>query len=271
MRSFSITSIFLLVALCGFGQTTRNSVIAGPTTIVNGTLSGTIPSSGFVSSDGNLTSTFYLSSDGNLRYASGNNWVAKETRKDDGHGPTLAMVHKAAHAVDSSRMAPLQYVSMARSIGAVVQADEAELLAAIHEANLETYDFTMVDNYLYRQALKQGAEMRWVWKPVAEKDVEPLTKANTWRVEPNVGIVFPKTYSQKIPFRALVEMGLVLDKMPDAIFLVSDYEVVKPDPFLAVTTLKLLVANKVWIVDQWDEPTFGSDVTLTNLKTASLQ
>src|SRR5579872_4422793 len=243
--------------------------------ITNGTITnGTRPSGAISVSNGNLN----LDSTGNVlaigssgigalvwtgspegvaRLVNGNNYVTPETRKDDGKGPTLAMVKKAAHRLDDSQMAPALYASMARSVGAYLQAEEAEMLDAIHQADLTTFDYEKVDNYLYRQALKQGTSIRWVWKPVKESDVETLTKDNTWSIRPGVGLVYPKTYGQKIPLRALAEMKAVLDKIPDAIFVVSDYEVVKPDPFLAVTTQKLLAAGKIWIVDCWDEPSFG--------------
>ena len=47
--------------------------------------------------------------------------------------------------------------------------------------------------------------------------------------------------------------------MPEAMLIVSDYETVKPDPFLAVTTPALLAAGKIWIVAVWDEPNFRYD------------
>lgn len=61
-------------------------------------------------------------------------------------------------------------------------------------------------------------------------------------------------YARRIPERVIGTIAKILEREPDAVLLVSDFEVAKPDPFLAITTTKLLEAGKVWIVEQWDEP-----------------
>jgi hypothetical protein len=72
-----------------------------------------------------------------------------------------------------------------------------------------------------------------------------------------MGFISPNEYAQSVPYRVLGEMKVLMEAVPEALFLISDYEAIKPDPFLAVTTEKLLGAGKIWIVSQWDEPGFG--------------
>lgn len=71
-----------------------------------------------------------------------------------------------------------------------------------------------------------------------------------------IGIVDPVQYAGELPIRAMERMASILADMPDAVFLVSDYETKRPDPFLAVTTRRLLAAGKLWVIERWDEPGF---------------
>jgi hypothetical protein len=182
--------------------------------------------------------------------------VPAETRKLDTRGPTLAQVRQAAHHLTPGQLAPLSYTELARSVGVQIPADEADILKAIHDAGLPVYEFDKVDAYLYRQALKQGAQTRWVWKPARDSDFEAINSDTLWRDRAGIGFIHPAVYVQRLPIRVLAEMKAVLASIPEAVFLVSDYEVMKPDPFLAISTPKLLQSGKIWIVSQWDEPGF---------------
>ena len=62
-----------------------------------------------------------------------------------------------------------------------------------------------------------------------------------------------------MPERVLVEVRDLLAEVPDLVLLVSDYEVLRPDPFLAVTTRALLESGQLWVVDRWDEPDWGAE------------
>jgi hypothetical protein len=154
------------------------------------------------------------------------------------------------------------YHAVAKSIGLSPSAstDEADVLEAIEHSQLHVYDFDKVDGYLYRRALREKSPSRWVWKPMRKSDV----KANAAGVKTGedgvqidrVGYVSATQYSRVLPMRVMENVKSVLDCLPDAVFLVSDYEVIRPDPFLAVTTPRLLEAGKIWIIDCWDEPGF---------------
>lgn len=174
-----------------------------------------------------------------------------------GPGPSLIEVKNSGVRLTRNQLAPSAYVVLARMIGADPQAEEATLLDAISTAGLKVYDFEKVDGYLMRQALKRGPLMRWVWKPMREKDAKVSEKLHR-NVPIRAGIVdWTQAYAEKIPMHAMANAKAILDQVPDAVFLVTDYEAIKPDPFLAVSTRKLLEAGKLWIIDQWDEPGFG--------------
>ena len=182
-----------------------------------------------------------------------------EIRKDNGKGITLTSLVASAKPINPARLASANYVKLANKLGIDSAAiDEACMLATIHDLNISTYDFDKVDDYLYRQALKQGTNVRWVWKPLRSKDLDETSKQ--WFSAATMGSLYPTQYAHAIPERVLTTISDILAKEPNAIFLVSDYEVVKPDPFLAVTTLKMLKAGVIFIVDRWDEPGFRDDI-----------
>jgi hypothetical protein len=177
-----------------------------------------------------------------------------ETRTLDDKGPTLTQVDYSAVELKDAELAPTAYLKLAKEVKLdSAPVDEAQMLQTIHDHHFRVYDFDKVDNYLYRQALKMGTRVRWVWKPAREADLKQVQSAGYSNTK---GIVYGKLYAQRIPGRILEDLRCVLAEMPEAIMLVSDFEAVKPDPFLAITTPKLLAEGKLWIVDRWDEPGF---------------
>ena len=184
----------------------------------------------------------------------GGSWIEQETRKDDGKGPTLQQVKDSRVSIQSKDLAPVGYAKLAKSLGVKESADEADMLKLIHEHGLHVYDWAKVDDYLYRKALRQKSYTRWVWEPLRESDVKTI-EASTGMIS-HVGYIYPKQYAQKVPARVLENVSCMLADMKEAVFLISDYEVIKPDPFLAITTPELLRAGKIWVIDRWDEPGF---------------
>lgn len=67
------------------------------------------------------------------------------------------------------------------------------------------------------------------------------------------GTVVNSVYLHAIPFACLLTVKKIADAFPDAQFLVSDYEVQRPDPFLAVT---LPDTPELFVIERWDEPGF---------------
>ncbi len=239
------TAVLCLVGLCGLmsGQSTWS------------TSSGTIASSGTITSSGGS----FLVSDGSGHLVSwaGVNDGTAETRSAKTPGITLHEVKSKAHKIPVSEIPTAAYMRSAKSIGLDSPAiAEAKLAEIIVNHGFAIYDYANVDNYLYHEALKQGTQMRWVWKPLRDADMKPAAQ-EAWSTWDGMGRISANSiYARAIPERVLGKVECLLTEMPDAIFMVSDYEVQRPDPFLAVTTPKMLSAHRIFIVDQWDEPGF---------------
>jgi len=268
--TFFVAVIALATSL--YAQTT--STTSGTTSITSGS---TTTGLGWVT--GNADGTLSIPSVGSgstivMTDGGGRTWswpadTTLETRKDDGKGPTIIQVDRSAKIIKVAQLAPVGYMDLAVKIGLTPSPvmDEANLLDAISTVGLHVYDWTTVDEYLYRKALRQGAHMRWVWKPLREADLQSAHMANAASgfTIPRVGYIFAEQYAQEVPLRILMDVKAILDADPSAKFFISDYETIKPDPFLMVTTEKLLKAGKCWIIDRWDEPGFSeaSQVTRT--------
>jgi hypothetical protein len=167
---------------------------------------------------------------------------------------TLAQVRASAVAIPKARLAPAAYLTLAKSIGLEsAGTDEARMLDCLDKLSLKPYDVDKVDAYLTHKAEAQRENIYWLWKPLRKSDEEAVGLTVNRVSVP----LSPKRYGQAVPAHALETVAMVLRELPDAVFLVSDYEAVKPDPFLAVTTARLLQEGRVWIVDVWQEPGFG--------------
>lgn len=187
--------------------------------------------------------------------------VATFNRKPRVPGATIVQVKASAKLVDVASKPPARYISVAKQIGLKSAAtDEAELLNVLDSHFLKIYDFKRVDDYLYNIALKQGPNVIWVWMPL--RDADSKTAGETGYYSGDAGVLDHSglTYGHTVPERVLEDVGCILSEMPDALFLISDYVTKRPDPFMAVTTKKLLQAGKVFIVDQWDEPDFDDGI-----------
>lgn len=201
---------------------------------------------------------------GSVTISSGSSgiWIdpLRETRPKT-NAVSLRLVKASAVPVASSRLAPAMYVTFAKSIGLESAAtDEARLIQAIADSELPVFDYDKVDNYLYHQTLTMKIPMRWGWKPLRDSDTKVVTDHSYGAismVQDGFGLLFASQYGGKVPEVVLETVAMVLKKVPDATFLISDYEVVKPDPFLMVTTPRMMEAHRGFIIAQWDEPGFG--------------
>jgi hypothetical protein len=245
LRSLSLT---VILTVAGMAQTSGPLNLTGNTATTlewTGPIVGSIPAVG---------PTPGLLWNGNTGSWTPNGF--QETRKDDGKGPTLQQVKMSGKLVTSKMLAPAAYLEIAKQIGLNPSAstDEAEILEAIQHGAFHVYDFDKVDGYLWRQALKEKSPSTWVWKAMRHTDWESMA-ANGFGHSAS-GVISGAQYARTLPLRIMNDVRAILDCFPDAKFLVSDYEVVRPDPFLAVTTPSLFAAGKIWIIDCWDEPGF---------------
>jgi len=193
----------------------------------------------------------------------------RETRPKT-NAVSLKLVKASASLIPKAHLAPAAYVTLAKSIGLESAAtDEARLIQAIAECDLPVYDYDKVDNYLYHQTLSSKIPMRWGWKPLREADVKAVLGYSNGALssaQDGFGLLFSRQYAGKVPEQVLTTVAMILKKVPDATFMVSDYEAIKPDPFLMVTTPRMMEAHRMFIVSQWDEAGFGEDVPMPSQK-----
>lgn len=181
-----------------------------------------------------------------------------EVAKVVGPGISISQVKSSAKRLTADLLAPATYVKLASSIGLHSSAtDEARVLDAIEDLGLTVFDWNKVNNFLTHQAFQQGSKTRWVWTGMREADVEVMRKSNqNGQVIDQVGFMLPSQYDKRIPERVLARVAEILEKVPDAVLLCSDFAVLKPDPFLAITTARLMEQHKIYVIFQWDEPTW---------------
>jgi hypothetical protein len=67
------------------------------------------------------------------------------------------------------------------------------------------------------------------------------------------GLFSNDVYPHAIPVVPLMAAKIIQDAFPEAQFFVTDYEVQKPDPFLAVM---LPDTPDLFVIERWDEPGF---------------
>jgi hypothetical protein len=241
--------------LLGFSLVLTLGMISAGGQTVRSTTDGITYSSTI--SGGIMGATHYSCFDGNcVGGATFNPWA--ETRKPIVPMPTIASVLKSAKLVSLEGQPDQHYLRAAKAIKFESPAtDEAELLEAIQTHGLPLYDSKKVDEYLYNQALHMKAHTQWVWKPMRNEDsnVPSVSYGSTTQGTR----IYPAVYDKAVPERVLEDVACLISDAADLnlIFLVSDFEVIKPDPFLAVSTEKLLRQGKIFIVEQWDEPGFN--------------
>lgn len=204
------------------------------------------------------------SSNGAILWGGGGNsssFVTTPTRKvgPELPVPTIQEIRLHTKAVAELPLASAAYLKLAMKIGLRSAAtDELEILGVIHDVDLRVYNLSKVDQYLQDKASRAAPNTYWVWKALRKGDLDHIMATGT-RFRDGLGIVYPSAYSHAVPQRVLEHVAAILEKLPEATFLISDYETIKPDPFMAITTPTLLGEGKIWIVDQWDEPGFNEE------------
>ncbi len=247
--------ILLVAGLSLFGQNRPStSGTSGTITTTTGDVSGVWTGASTILSAATSGPVGWVTADGRW-IQSGGAFVPSETRKPITPAVTLTQVRATAKKVSESSLAPASYIKTAKALKVNSAAiEEANMLQELHDHALKVYDYDKVDTFLYNTALKMGSNTRWVWKPLRDADMKE--SSNAWSIRPQMGFIYLKQYSRAVPERVLNLVANLLECIPDAIFYVSDFEVVKPDPFLAITTKKLLEEDKIYIIAQWDEPSF---------------
>jgi hypothetical protein len=131
-----------------------------------------------------------------------------------------------------------EYLALSESVGVDSPVVSNELLKrCLKQEKIFVYNTEHVEKYL-RSKFTSTRQML-VWKPLRKKDAGGR-----------------QIYNHPIPGYALQRAERVLqsfDRPNDLVFEVSDYEEVKPDPFLSV---RLRDSDNRFVIAFWDEPNF---------------
>lgn len=271
IATFAVLLIGLTALSCG--QTTRllsngaggNVTSSGGTGGITGSavLSTGTGSAVAISQDPNIrwaTTPQIVWTDGTRAVLSNGEWLPLSSVSGGSAIPKhrhwkISEIKASAKPVDSARLVPMSYLVKAQRIHLESAAtNEAEMLTALNDLGVKLYNAESVSQYLYDKAHDKGANVEWVWKPMRDLDANSFTQVGFSFADAFGGRYSNQLYVHAIPERVVSLASLVLEHMPDAKFLVSDYEVRKPDPFLAVTTAKMAAAGKFFIIAAWDEP-----------------
>lgn len=131
-----------------------------------------------------------------------------------------------------------------------------DLLAFCAEAGIMTYDAEQVAGHM--DQLARAASKPWVWVPMRKtKNLRNYEFQHRHWVDGRSSmrcgdVVSGRTYDKPIPLSVLYTAEKLVDKFPEIGLFVTDYEVRKPDPFLAAAFPR----SDFVIVEVWNEPTF---------------
>jgi len=135
------------------------------------------------------------------------------------------------------------------------------ILAFFKEKRIRVFDYGEVSAYMKQKAEKE--DKVWFWRPLRPADV-----IAGWRWDNGVNPVSGafnhdyynpvrwecRPYAKAVPLRVLARVEQIHRQFGDRVkFLVTDYAVPQPDPFIAVEALDMPRT----IFDYWDEPNFG--------------
>ncbi|OHA10942.1 MAG: hypothetical protein A3H69_05885 [Candidatus Sungbacteria bacterium RIFCSPLOWO2_02_FULL_47_9] len=129
----------------------------------------------------------------------------------------------------------------------------AELIDFLNRENIKVFDKDKVHAYLKGKA--EAEKKVYIWRSLRPQD--KTTDYRLYTIEGHGGYDSrdweSRPYDKPVPLRVLVTVEKIYKKFGDKIqFLVSDYEVPHPDPFIMVTALDL---PRI-VFDVWDEPSF---------------
>lgn len=133
-----------------------------------------------------------------------------------------------------------EYLALSESIGvdSPIVADEL-LKRCLKQQRIFVYPTAHVEKYL--RSIFDNNRQRLVWRGLRGKDAKGLGQG---------------VYNHAIPGHALLKAEKVIktfDRPDDLCFEVSDYEAVKPDPFLSV---RIQGSQTRFVIAYWDEPNF---------------
>jgi len=150
-----------------------------------------------------------------------------------------------------------EYMEIAQSINMPVPSDGfAKVQMVLAELKLKMYDNSKVDRYM-KSITPMGK--KWCWTPLRRKDLD-WAGSNAVRIQMDTppllthGRVIERVYSASrvVPLQAIKIVKKVQEADSDTGFMVTDYAVHDPDPFLGIFDNR---GNHI-VVFHWDEPGF---------------
>jgi hypothetical protein len=165
-----------------------------------------------------------------------------------GERPTavaLPPLHTEAIAKPDTATSELdEYAALARELGISTQVvNDERLKAVLAEECIPVYDMAAVKKYMDSTVNNEKARgaslgLKWIWTPLRKSDAGG-----------------GNCYVHPVPLPVLLTVKKLVDRLgTDSVeFFVTDYEVVKPDPFLAV---RAKGSQTKYVIERWDEPSF---------------
>lgn len=147
----------------------------------------------------------------------------------------------------------MDYVALAKELGITsAQVAEMELRLWLRAEAIHVYDMESVKLYMDEKVRKEKPGHNWAWRGLREADHHrQIARANP--AQNRSSIPWPSPYPHAVPMPVLLTVKRILERFKDAVsFYVTDYQVQKPDPFLAVQ----LHDSPLFVVERWDEPSF---------------
>ena len=158
----------------------------------------------------------------------------------------------AIEVLDSDALA--EYVAVADSIGFSNPAlARARLLNFLQREEIPVYDNDRVASFMGELVDKINSERKrgdrdivWAWRAIVNGS---RSLVSGWS---HNGMISQHEYERAVPLDALKTVSKIRGEFPEARFYVTDYESVRPDPFLCV----MLDGCEHVVIAVWDEPDF---------------
>ena len=147
-----------------------------------------------------------------------------------------------------------EYFKLATKLGIKsAKVTQARLEAFLHTECMGLYEYSKVAAYMKSIASKEGKV--WVWKPLRAKDA--LNNQTTVYSHDHGRVMGGSVYPHEIPLPVLMSIDKIATAFPEALFMVSDYAVPRPDPFVGVTTREMFEHDgTILIFEKFNEPGF---------------
>lgn len=142
------------------------------------------------------------------------------------------------------------------------------LAIAIQEECAGVYELSKVTEFMDKKTLESRINeknngLAWAWTPLRLQDVDPSWRkfqgeaAGKSKIQLKWRGQYPFNlwdfYERAIPFPVLATIDRIQQRIPEAMFLISDIvSATDPDPFLAVTMPRC----PLYVIERWDEPGF---------------